>query len=191
MRFNLRKSLPKKWLVGIVALALILSSGTAFALFSSTINFGGINVTVGNSALEIGLPDGTWVSQDWTAGYIFGGLYPGLSQTANFQVKNASTAPISLEVSARLVSAEGDWDDLKDVVTVRVRDAENTRLSTGFKTLAEWSAEDGIKLPGGSIGQHETKSYTLEISIDKDYGNELANKQLHNLHLSVTGTLDD
>ena len=77
------------------------------------------------------------------------------------------------------------------MITVRIHAAGNTRSSTGYKTLAEWNAEGGISLPGSAIAQNETRQYTLDVEIDKDYGNELANKQLHDIHVLITGVQDD
>jgi hypothetical protein len=172
-------------------LALVAFTGSAYALFSSTINFGGLSMTVGNSALQVQLPDGSWVNDDWTSDYVLSGLYPGLSTSANFQLKNTSSAPISLDVTAQLVSADGDWDTLKDIITVRVHKADDTRSSTGYKTLAAWNAEGGIDLPGAALAQGETRAYTLDIAIDKKYGNELANKKLSNIKVALTGTQED
>lgn len=186
----MRRLIQKRvWLAAVAA--LLLASGSTYALFSSTITFGGVNVTIGNSALQIQLPDGSWVNDSWTTGYTLGGLYPGLTTSANFKVKNVSTAPIDLEVSAALVTAGGDYEDLKNIITVRVRDAANSHYSTGYKTLAEWHAQTGIKLPGKPIAQGETREFTLDVQIDKKYGNELANKSLRDVTVQLTGVQDD
>lgn len=184
-------SLSKRWIIPLVLTALLLATGSAYALFSSTITFGGITMTIGNSALQAQLPDGTWVADTWTAGYAMSGLYPGLSTSTNFHIKNNSTAPISLDISAQLVSADGDFDTLKDVITVRVRDAGNSHYSTGFKTLADWHAQSGIALPGKALAQGEVREYTLDVAIDKKYGNELAGKSLKNITVALTGVQED
>jgi hypothetical protein len=187
---TMRRLLQKRvWLA--VVTGLLLTSGSAYALFSSTITFGGVNVTIGNSALQIQLPDGSWVNDSWTTGYTLGGLYPGLTTSVNFKVKNASTAPINLDVSAALVSAGGDYEELKDIITVRVRDAANSHYSTGYKTLAAWHADSGIGLPGKAIAQGDTREYTLDIQIYKKYGNELANKSLRDVTVQLTGVQED
>lgn len=174
----------------IAVILVALSAGSAFALFSSTLSLGGINVTIGSSVLQAQLPDGTWVSDKWSSGYDMTGLYPGLSTSANITLKNASTAPIDLKVSARLVSAGGDWDALKDVIEVRVRDAANSHSSTGFKTLSAWNADGGITIPGGDLAHDTSKTYTIDVQIDKKYGNELANEKLSNLQIELTGIQD-
>jgi hypothetical protein len=184
------KQFSKRWAVVLAMGALIATTGSAYALFSSTISLGGVNVTVGSSVLQAQLPDGTWISDRWTDGMDITGLYPGLSASANFNLKNSSTAPIKLKVSARLVSADGDWDALKDVIEVRVHPLGNTSSSTGYKTLAEWNAEGGINLPGGDIEQGTTKAYTADVQIDKKYGNEVAGKKLTNVQVLVTSIQD-
>jgi hypothetical protein len=180
----------RRWVMPLVLAALLLTTGSAYALFSSSISLGGVNVTVGSSVLQAQLPDGTWINDHWTDGMEITGLYPGLSASANFNLKNSSTAPINLKVSARLLSADGDWDALKDVIEVRVHPLGNTGSSTGYKTLAEWNAENGINLPGGDLAQGATKSYTADVQIDKKYGNELAGKMLTNLQLEINGVQD-
>ncbi len=187
----MKLNLTRRWIMPLAVVALLASASSAYALFSSTISFGNISMTVGNSALQVQLPDGTWVGENWTSGYTMTGLYPGLSTSADFKVKNASTAPIALEVSAQLVSAGGDFEALKDAITVRVHPTDNTRSSTGYKTLTEWNAEGGIKLPGGSLAQGETRDYTMDIEIDTSFGNELAGKSLNDVQVALTAAQDN
>lgn len=181
--------LAKSWILPVVVTALLLTTGSAYALFSSTLNFGQVSVSVGSAALEVHLPDGTVINQDQTQGYALTGLYPGLSQSYPFTLKNVSTAPITLEMSAQLVSTDGDWDVLKDVITARVKDADSSS-STGYKTLAQWNAQGGIALPK-TLTPGQSHNYSLDIQIDKKYGNELSGKSLTNMHVSLTATQED
>ena len=181
--------LSTRWAVPVAVLALVLTAGTSYALFSSTLQFGNVSMTVGNAALEVRLPNGTVITQSSSAGYALTGLYPGLSQTHSFTLANTSTAPIALETSARLVSADGDWDVLKDVVIARVKDAGSSS-STGYKTLAQWNAEGGIKLPK-TLAPGQSQDYTLDIQIDKAHGNEIAGKTLTNIKIDLTAIQDE
>ena len=192
-----------KIVLSVLAIALTVGvvSGTAYALFSDTVQVNGITLATGNADLR--------VSQNYMGPYSeslsFHGLfehdkmYPGYGQAGDkcttFWLENVSTADIALTLSAQLPNGGvtenpvGSWDALKNVVQVGLDDGDPSSPMV-WRTLAEWNAS-----PGGFDGQipHQfvfpgnPKLAKICVKVG-DAGNEIANKGLTNVTFDITGT---
>ena len=119
-------------------------------------------------------------------------LYPGFYASGALWLQNRSSGDFDLSVNGRLVSAS-DWPNLADVVSIRVTAKSGYGTgSTGWKTLTEWNAVDGIQFPGRNIpnyvlyGDHQ--GYDVEIKVDSNAGNEIANLTLDDVVFELLAT---
>ncbi len=179
-----------KIVTGILGLLLVVgvTSGTAYALFSSTATASGVTFATGNADLKIW--DGNAWAKDWSPSFTFNNLYPGYNNYQPLHLKNESTSPIGLTIKGILMpgateNPAGAWNTLKDVVKV------NIWLSgvgeTGYKTLNEWNTT-GFDLPGGAIPQNQQKDYRFYVLIDSSADNTIAGQSLSNIVFQFTGT---
>ncbi|OGK69802.1 hypothetical protein A2446_02365 [Candidatus Roizmanbacteria bacterium RIFOXYC2_FULL_38_9] len=163
--------------------------GTAYALFSSSVTASGVTFATGNANLEFWsngpgvVPASTW-TQNVTFPTTFQNLYPGYNGYNEFYLRNTSTSPISLRLSARLTAATGDWGVLSPVITAWIGDDAGA-VGSGYYTLADWnSLERDITI---TLAQSEQKLMRIYVQVPSDAGNSIANKTTATTWL-ITGT---
>ena len=159
--------------LGLVMLTAVVG-GTAYALFSSSVTASGVTFATGNANLEF-----------WSNGP---GVVPASTWTYNpyneFYLRNTSTSPISLRLSARLTAATGDWGVLSPVITAWIGDDAGA-VGSGYYTLADWnSLERDITI---TLAQSEQKLMRIYVQVPSDAGNSIANKTTATTWL-ITGT---
>jgi hypothetical protein len=176
-----------KIFAGIVGLMLVVgvTSGTAYALFSSKATASGVTFATGNADLRIW--DGSGWASDWNPSFDFSKLYPGYSDSKPFSLYNNSTSPIALNIAAKLLGgASGDWDALKDVISVAVNLSDDS-AGTGWHTLNEWYTT-GYSLPGNPVNQSTQADYKFYVTIDSTATDVIASKSLTGATFEFTGT---
>lgn len=195
----------KKIISGILGIVLVASvvSATAYALFSSNATITGVTVTAGNANLMVGnaTPEH---AKTITSATPIANLYPGIYITKDvpgndpINLYNTSTSPISLKVKSQITSWQsngGDWNALADSLQIRVINVTNpgSPVNGAWHTLREWH-DVGYDLPGDPLPQATATPYSgkgsfeMEFYIDASVGNEIANADLSNMTITMTGT---
>jgi hypothetical protein len=175
-----------KIFAGIVGLMLVVgvTSGTAYALFSSKATASGVTFATGNADLRIW--DGDSFEADRPSAFTFTGLYPGYTGTQLLQLKNMSTSPIALTIKGILLNGPtGDWDGLKNDVWVNIR--LPGVAETGYRTLAAWNST-GFTLPGGSLAQNTQRDFQFDVQVNPAATNTIAGMTLSDVTFEFTGT---
>ncbi|MCL5409558.1 MAG: hypothetical protein M1607_01710 [Patescibacteria group bacterium] len=185
----------RKIFSGFLGLALVVAvvAGTAYAVFADTVTVSGVNISTATADLKInGTEDSLTLS-----GILDENIFPGYGvsgdKNTTFTLTNSSTGNFGLDISAKLTSAPGDWNALKDVVYVRVVD-ESLPYDTGWHLLSDWYAGD-IPLTISPIGVGSTHTFRVYLQMPYNYpiggtpiGNELKNKSITNVTFVITGT---
>jgi len=181
----------KKILLSFLAIILTVGvvSGTAYALFSSTVTVSGITLATGNANLVI--RDGNINGQiiNGYTGLSFNKMYPGFRDYGSFNFQNSSNSQIDLALTAQLTHAEGDWDLLKNNIFVAIGTGtkDNPNFLTGWISLSDWNASSrSLGVPVLAYGQNAT--YNLYVYVPADADNTIAGKTLSNVTFVVTGT---
>jgi len=126
----------RKILMGLMAIVLIAGVTTAagYAVFTATATVNNIAFTSGTAGLEFSTDNSSWSSNlDYgaTYGWFEQNVYPGFSDTKTIYLYNNSTSNISLDITAQLVSATGDWGLLSPVTSMTIYGQTYT--------LADWN----------------------------------------------------
>ncbi|MDD2482783.1 MAG: hypothetical protein PHE32_03845 [Candidatus Shapirobacteria bacterium] len=187
----------KKIFMSILAIALTIGavSGTAYALFSDTVDVAGITMTSGNANLEI-YDSGTnqtkkiatWITESLNPSGKLSNLYPGFKDYTKMDFKNESASAIGLDLKAQLTSAGGDWGYLKDKIYMTIKD---TYTIGSFPTEGWYTLEQLNSSPrafGITLAHKEVKTYYVFVKILDSVGNEIAGKSLSNVSFVFTGT---
>ena len=180
-----------KIFAGILGLMLVVgvTSGTAYALFSSKATASGLTFATGNADLRIW--DGDSWESDWNPSFNFSGLYPGFTNFQLFYLKNESTSPINLAVAGKIKpgvteNPTGSWDTLKGVISVAMNLSDDS-AGTGWHTLNDWFTT-GYDLPGGAIAQTAQRNYKFYVQVDPSATDTIASKSISDLVFEFTGT---
>jgi len=176
-----------KIFAGILGLMLVVgvTSGTAYALFSSKATVTGVTFATGNADLRV------WNGSSWQPNwgppsFNFSGLYPGYVGTQPLSLRNNSTSPISLTIFGKLIDGStGDWDGLKNDIWVNIR--LPGVAETGYKTLAAWNSS-GFTLPGGVLAQTTQRNYQFDVQVNPAATNTIASMTLGGITFEFTGT---
>ena len=180
-----------KIFTGILGLMLVVgvTSGTAYALFSSKATASNVTFATGNADLRL-YNGSDWVA-NWDPSLSFLNLYPGYLSNKPMYLKNISTSPIALTVVGKMKpgvteSPLGSWNILKDAVSVAVNLSDDS-ASTGWHTLNEWFTT-GYTLPGGAIAQNTQKNYKFYVKIDASATDTISGKTISGIVFEFTGT---
>lgn len=183
-----------KIILSVFAIALTIGvvSGTAYALFSDTVQVVGITMSSGNADLEIydggtSNPIANWVSLLNTSGKLQN-LYPGWKDYTEMDFENKSASAIGLNLKMQLTNANGDWNTLKDKIWIAISDTGDSQNfpTSGWKTLEQWNASP-VSF-GSTLAHTDKKTYKLFLKILDSVGNEIAGKSLSNVTIVFTGT---
>jgi hypothetical protein len=178
------RNLMKKIIISILAIALTISavSGAAYALFFDKVTVSGITISTGNAGLEIS-SNGTDFVTNLNIGASFVNLSPGDTIPFTWHLKNNSSSAISLAVTGKLITPEGEgWTALGGVITLGI----NGNSINSSHSLSGWTTPVSL----GTIARGVTVPYTVTFTVpnsDKDQ-NDIAGKTLTNLTFELVGT---
>lgn len=183
-----------KILTGITGLLVVsgLVAGSAFALFSSTVSVTGLALNTGTAGLQISFDDVTYQATADFANTVLTTLMPGESDEGDFWLKNNSDdETINLDLTARLVSANGDWGALSSVVSCAVYEdgftVDDATHSTGYISLADWNSAPQ-ELTGGPLAHDTSRHYWINCKLDDSADNSVAGKSLTDVSFDIVGT---
>lgn len=169
-----------KIIAGFLGLVMITAvvGGTAYAVFTSSVNVNNVAISAGNADLEFSPDDINW-SQNYTyAVWEAQNVYPGYSNCSTFYVKNVSTSPITLDLTAQLTSATGNWGVFSDLLDIWFTSSEHA-------TPAVWnSAPQSL---GVNLAQEESTSMELCMTVPTSADNAIAGQTL-STNWEIVGT---
>lgn len=173
-----------------IAMAIGLTTGAAFALFSSTATVSGVTFSTGNAALKVYDNAGGWTSSYNPGNFLFQNMFPGYTNSVKFTLYNNSSSNISMKLNAKIADGvtenpAGSWDILKDVVLVRFLDSSSSPL-TGWASLNYWNTT-GAQFDTG-LAQNTTRDYYVDVMIDSSVGNTISGKELTAMKFDFLGT---
>jgi len=127
----------------LIALLVTSVSLSAYALFSSTANIGGLTFSTGNADLQISADGSTW-SNSVNLLPLYENMTPDFTSTQDLYLKNISLSDISLNVYTQLVDSspvanESAWNTIGEKVIVsfqKLVDSDWTNLVSG--SLLQW-----------------------------------------------------
>lgn len=172
----------KKIISGILGILMVTAvvGGTAYALFTDKATVNGISITAGTAKLLVNGKDNINAAIGET-------VFPGYFEEADFTLENVSTVGVDMNVSARLISANG-WatsPDLRDSVQVRIGTGGNFGA---WYTLQEWNDSARSLIGGELVAQDGPRTYTVQMRVLSSVGNEIFGEALTNITYELTGT---
>ena len=174
-----------------IAMAIGITTGAAFALFSSTATVSGVTFFTGNADLKVwNKTSSAWTTDFSPSDFTFSNMYPTYTTFQTFSLKNASTSNISFTLNAKLRNGitqppAGAWNVLKDVVRVRFTDSSGTIVKKDWETLASWNST-GFDFDT-ALAQNENRWYRIEVAVD-DVGNEISSQSISAINFDFLGT---
>ena len=178
----------KKIIFSFLAIALTIGvvSGTAFALFSDTATVSGISIAAGNADILVSGDGTNFDDKAADIGVDINGIYPGMTFSDNFYIKNESDSVIALNISGQLTAATGDWAALSPWLWLKIDDAATPANTTGWITLAAWNA-GSVNFPSNPLAHLATREYIANFKVDPA-ATDIADKSLTDITFVITGT---
>src|SRR4051794_29403763 len=101
--------------VGLIAAAVIITGGVAFAMLQSQTKLTGNSIQTESTGLVISQNDSNYGTT--ATGYSFAGIIPGVrpSQTEHFVLKNIGSSPLALKINNTSVPVNPSNVDLSKV----------------------------------------------------------------------------
>jgi hypothetical protein len=164
-------------ILGTVALTV----GAAYAYFTSNaVSLTGITLASATPQLWIG-SDGThWFSS--ITGASEDHMYPGWEgPERTFWLENTTGGGVPFaKVIPTIVSADGNWNELKDVVEVRFGETGRS-WTTGWATLAAWNANTKWSILGSNLNDETNRQISLQYRMVSGAGDSAKGKTITNL----------
>ncbi len=182
----------KKVFSSFLLIALIIASVSlsAYALFTSTANIGGLTFSTGNANLQISSNGSTW-SSSISLPSLYKNMAPNFTSDAqNIYLKNVSLSNIGLSIFTQLVDSspianQTAWGAIGGKINLsfqKLVDSTWTNIASG--TLSQWK-NTGFALDSLAIGS--TQNYRMLVSLS-GVENADAGQVLSNLSFNFTGT---
>lgn len=190
---------------GIIALVAMTTvvAGSAYALFASQVEINGITLGTETSGLlvSLGNENSFGATRTMDPNFQLAPLSPGETSTPGaYTLKN--TGQVSLNLTAKITAAGGDWGALSpvlegvtctasalvyDSLTPIGCDTSNTAQSTGWANLAYWNTND-VPLPGGPLANGQDRQYFSFYRLPSSANSSVAGKTITNMAIKITGT---
>lgn len=184
-----------KIILSVLAIVLTLGavSTSAYALFNSTATVSGLTFSTGNADLQV-YASNSWTN-DWNlSNSVFKNMYPNFTSYQQFQLKNGSTANITLDISAKLMDNpsidQNSWNLLKDKIKIAFQaydgsSWESSPIMTSYYPLSLWN-NPGYSL-GVSLLPNTSNYYRMLVKVDDATNEELAGKTISGITFQFTG----
>lgn len=187
-----------KILSGVLGLVAVLgvTAGSAYALFSDSVEINGIDLETGTANLEIKFTGGpSFLSAVTVPTSPLATLSPGEQSAATlFDLNNASSDGLDMNITGFISGHEvgPDWDDLKSLLELSVYlPGENPELlvnSTGFVPLSSWESFSQT-LPGGTLLDTDLpRSYEMRFRLSSSATSTVQGRLLEDLVVTFVGT---
>lgn len=191
-----------------IAMAIGITTGAAFALFSPTATVSGVTFSTGNASLLVSGTDSGY-TDNWGTILDFTNMYPSdtVFQTQNMYLRNASTSNIALNVFMKLASVD-TWNTPEiDALEFQVIDTTDD-YTDGWHTLRDWNTTGyPITKVGNAIANLTNRRFTVNSRLPATYHttedymvspkhvatselveNEVSSKSVTNVNFTLTGT---
>ena len=173
----------------LIALVIASVSLSAYALFSSTANVGGLTFSTGSANLQISSDGTNWASSVSLLS-LYENMSPGSTSTQNIYLKNVSLSDIGLNIYTQLVDSSPTtnvtaWGVIGSKIIVsfqKLVDSSWTNLVSG--TLSQWK-ETGFNFD--NLAKNNQGDYRMLVSLS-GVENADAGKILSGLSFNFTGT---
>lgn len=179
----------------MIAVTVGIVTASAYALFSDTANVQGVTINSGNADLKIN-GDQSFTASSWFTDSV----YPGWIGGQKFYLGNSSSSNISLDLTAKLTSASGNWGELKDKINVALVEygsssdadaaiaAKNPGLAatanTGWVSFSDWNSS--ARAIGTKLEKNKTHYFVFWGTIANTVGNDISGKSV-NSNWVITG----
>lgn len=174
----------------LIALVVASVSLSAYALFSSTANIGGLTFSTGSADLQISTDGSNW-SNSISLLPLYENMAPNFtSDSQNIYLKNISLSDIGLNIYTQLIdsspTANGAvWDIIGEKITIsfqKLVDSTWTDLASG--SLLQWR-DSGFNFDNLALGS--SQNYRMQVTLS-GIENEDAGQILTDLSFNFTGT---
>lgn len=192
----------KKIIGGILGIFLVIGivAGVGYALYSSTVSIERAVFGTANTDLKI---DAYFSGRGWVFGgngnytldvnsaFLTRALYPGEMDWGHIKLINSSSPSMPLDIKGQLTSAEGDWNELKGVLKMRVCPVLDTSSIPAEEDCGSWYTLDqwntyARDFPGTSL--EGEKQYWVEVLLPSTVDPITEGKTISNVTLVITGT---
>jgi len=173
----------------LIALVIASVSLSAYALFSSTANVGGLTFSTGNADLQISSVGTTWANT-LSLDSAYTNMAVGFSNAQTFYLKNNSLSNIGLNIFAKIIDNNPDnnassWGFIGNKIKVAFQKYNgNNWTDLSSNTLSDWK-NPSSNLDTLSVGS--TQKYQIIVTLDSADNSDVG-KSLSDLSFQFTGT---
>lgn len=173
----------------LIALVIASVSLSAYALFTSTANIGGLTFSTGNADLQISTDALTW-SNSVNLPSLYENMTPDFSSSQDLYLKNISQSNIGLSIFTQLIDSsptanESAWGVIGGKINLsfqKLVDSSWTDIASG--SLSQWK-DTGFAFD--SLAIDSTRNYRMQVTLS-GIENEDAGQVLSDLSFNFTGT---
>ena len=173
----------------LIALVVASVSLSAYALFTSTANIGGLTFSTGSADLQISTDALTW-SNSVNLPSLYENMTPDFSSSQDLYLKNISQSNIGLSIFTQLIDSsptanESAWGVIGGKINLSFQkfvDSTWTNIASG--SLSQWK-DTGFALD--SLAFNSSQNYRMLVSLS-GIENTDASQILSGLSFNFTGT---
>ena len=173
----------------LIALVVAGVSLSAYALFSSTANIGGLTFSTGSADLQISSDGSTWANT-LTLNPAYTNMIANFTNSQEFYLKNSSLSNISLKISNKLlegtpVNSTAAWTAIGAKINIAFEKYNGTAwISLISGTISQWK-DTGFDLD--SLAFNTSQKYRIIVTTNS-LENQDAGQVLSDLSFNFTGT---
>lgn len=173
----------------LIALVIASVSLSAYALFTSTANIGGLTFSTGSADLQIST-NGSTYSSSVVLPSLYENMTPDFTSSQDLYLKNISQSNIGLSIFTQLIDSspttnETAWGVIGSKIIVsfqKLVDTTWTDIASG--SLSQWK-DTGFALD--SLALNSSQNYRMQVTLS-GIENTDASQILSNLSFNFTGT---
>lgn len=173
----------------LIALVIASVSLSAYALFSSTANVGGLTFSTGNADLQISSDGDTWAST-LTLNPAYTNMTANFTNSQEFYLKNNSLSNIGLKISNKLLegtpaNSPASWTAIGGKINIAFEKYNGTTWTNLISgTISQWK-DTGFDLD--SLAFNDSQKYRITVTTNS-LDNTDAGQVLSDLSFNFTGT---